>query len=335
MLAIVAIVLVGQTASAQTQASYVALVEQYAAGDASGAVQLLATGTPRVSGEIVERMRQRPDRDVRSAVMLHTELAAVWLVNGRTPPAIVQIDNAKRLLRILTADATRRGRSKAFAIQWYAFTTSLYAAQGLFEVASRTVRDGLTDFPGAPELYVADGTVHEERASFAGDGNALTADGNPTSNQSQRLLEAASAEYQRALAADGDLAAAHPHRGWVLFRLGDRRAAASLDLALAHATDDRVRYLAHLFRGAVAEASKDLERARSEFEAAKGVGPYQTAYIALGRVEESLGHGDRARTLAAEYAQLESTREDPWWDYRIGGGITGALDWLRHEARRP
>jgi hypothetical protein len=36
-----------------------------------------------------------------------------------------------------------------------------------------------------------------------------------------------------------------------------------------------------------------------------------------------------------EYAQLPEKTADPWWDYRLGGFTSGALDWLRHEARMP
>ena len=118
-------------------------------------------------------------------------------------------------------------------------------------------------------------------------------------------------------------------------RIGDSRAPADLEAALAQATDEGTRYLAHLFLGAVAEQRKDLEGARREFEAARAVAPYQSSFVALGRIEETLGHGDRARQIAAEYAQLTVKLEDPWWDYRLGGFITGALTWLRQEARQP
>ena len=74
---------------------------------------------------------------------------------------------------------------------------------------------------GTTLLMMAAPDVAKMRLLADRDGNSLTADGNPTSSQSQHLLEAASVEYQRAVAADGDLSAAHLHRGWVLFRLGE------------------------------------------------------------------------------------------------------------------
>jgi hypothetical protein len=61
---------------------------------------------------------------------------------------------------------------------------------------------------------------------------------------------------------------------------------------------------------------------------------YQTAYVALSRVEEALGHSDRARAVAQDYVQLTDKADDPWWDFRLGGFNSGALRWLRIEARR-
>jgi uncharacterized protein HemY len=96
-----------------------------------------------------------------------------------------------------------------------------------------------------------------------------------------------------------------------------------------------VRYLAHLFLGAVAERHKDLEAARRQFEAANSLGPFQTATVALGEVEATLGHPERARAITAQYAEhRDATTEDPWWSYLIGGFVPGALTWLRQEARR-
>ena len=108
-----------------------------------------------------------------------------------------------------------------------------------------------------------------------------------------------------------------------------------LDAALRTAGSDDVRYLAHLFLGAGDEHRQDLESARQHFEAAHRLGPYQTSAVALGRVEAEIGHADRARAIAAEYAAAPNALEDPWWNYELGGFEPGAITWLRAEARRP
>ncbi len=51
-------------------------------------------GRRRIPSAIVARMRTLTDRQVRSAIMLHTELAAVLLANARAPQATAQIGNA-------------------------------------------------------------------------------------------------------------------------------------------------------------------------------------------------------------------------------------------------
>jgi hypothetical protein len=335
---VVAILFYGHLASAQDPGTYVAAVQQYSAGDVSGAIALFANSTPRLSGDILAAMRALPDRHVRAAVSMHTEFVAASIRNGDQSSATVHIANAQRLLGILTGDVRRRAPSRLFAIRWYAFITNIWAGQGRFDAASATVRDGLTIFPGAAELYVARGCINEARAAMAlafEPRFALIGDRDRIGRDAIRSLEAAVSDFQTALRADSTLAVANLHRAWIHHKLGDRRAGEELDAVLNGATDDSVRYLAHLFRGAVAEVGNNLERARAEFEAAKGLGAFQSSYVALGRVEAALGHNERAREIAAEYAHLPGKAEDPWWDYCLGGFTSGALDWLRQEARRP
>lgn len=332
-----AIVLFGAIAAAQNPATYVSVVEQYAAGDVSGAIGLFASSTPRLSGEIATRMRALPDRQVRAAVVMHTELAAARIRIGDVSAAAIHVASAQRLLGLLTGDVRRRAAAQTFAIRWYAFVTNMWAGQGGFDAAFASVRNGLMAFPGAAELYVARGCVNEMRGSMmdVGPRYPFTRERDRRNRDSIRLMESAAFDFQRALDIDPALAIAKLHRGWIHHRLGDSRAVQELDAALSLATDDGVRYLAHLFRGAAAEVREDLERARVEFEAAKSLGGYQTSYVALTRVEAALGHSARAREIAVEYAQLSEKAEDPWWDYHLGGFTAGALDWLREEARRP
>ena len=335
--AVAAILLFGAVASAQNPGTYVTVVEQYAAGEVSGAIALFANSTPRLSGDIVTSMRALPDRQVRAAIVMHTELAAAGIRDGNVSPATIHLANAQRLLDILTGDVRRRAASQVFAIRWYAFVANIWSGQARFETAFASVRNGLAVFPRSAELYAVRGTINEMRGSMV-DVNpryAVTREAERASRDSIRLMESAAADFQRALDIDPELALAHLHRGWIHHRLGDRRAAPELEAALKTATDDSVRYLGHLFRGAAAEVANDLETARLQFEAAKMLGGYQTAYVALGRVETALGHAERAREIAAEYARLPDKAEDPWWDYRLGGFTTGALDWLRREARTP
>jgi tetratricopeptide (TPR) repeat protein len=327
------VALVQTPAFAQAIDQYVSIVDQYAHGDENGALNRLAPDGEGISSAIVARMRTLTDRQVRSAVMLHTELAAVLLANARAPQATAQIGNAQRLLDILTGDTRRRGAARPFAIRWYAFVTNLYSGQGLFVAAFAISRDGWAAFPHAAEVAVASGAVYEMRATLA----MSTGVFNPLSDRGygiRRNFESAASEYQRALTEDPTFAFAYLHRGWVHVQLGDGRATADLESALRAAKDDSVRYLAHLFLGASAERHDNLDGARRHFEAAHQLGPFQTSAVALSRVETAMGHADRARAIAAAFAQLEDRAEDPWWNYQLGGFEPGAITWLRAEARR-
>lgn len=337
-LAVVALLLsVGTTAPAQDVATYVSLVEQYSHGDATAAVMELARWSgERITGAIDQWRRQLTIDQLRAAAMMHTDLAYILMADGQPSSALIEIRNAERLVTVMIADSHGMESTRAFAIRWYAFTTSVYTAQGRLDAAERFVRSGLATFPRAAELYVARGSIAEMRASLEDDdlARALYGGAGKITRGIARLWESAAADYRRALDLDDTMAPAHLHLGWVHHLIGDKRASRDLDMALIGATDDSVRYLAHLFLGAVAERRNNLETARREFDAAKAVGPYQSSYVALGRIEVLLGHGERARALAWEYAELTQKFDDPWWDYRLGGFNADALSWLHREARR-
>src|SRR5262249_42426135 len=134
------------------------------------------------------------------------------------------------------------------------------------------------------------------------------------SSRNARVLESASADFRRAIAYDDSFATAYLHLGWVRFVAHDDRSCVDFESALARAADDVERYLAHLFLGACDERRGALDDARSHYEAAMHLGSrYQTAYVALSRVNEALGRHARAQAIAREYASLDRKLEDPWW----------------------
>jgi hypothetical protein len=149
-------------------------------------------------------------------------------------------------------------------------------------------------------------------------------------------LKTATNDYLRALSIDSHNAEAHLHLGWVRLVLGDGRVKSELAAAIVDAEDDTVRYLAHMLLGGLAEYENNLTDALQEYELARTAGPdFQTPFVALSLVEQSLGHDGRARELALAGLQLEKTAaDDPWWDHRIGFDRE-SLYWLRDEVRRP
>jgi tetratricopeptide (TPR) repeat protein len=276
-----------------------------------------------------------PPQRLRAATMLQTDLAGAMAMVGDTAGADTQLRAANRILdRLLSQDPDD---GATFASYWYAFASSIYVAEGLPERARAYVDNGLYRFPKSPELYVARGIVGEMVARQA-ELDPRVATLGPSSAYARRfeqLLTSASGNFEHAIELDQANAVAHLHRGWTLHQAGDRRAEREIELALANASDDGVRYLAHLILGAVAESRKDLDAAASEYEAAWALGGAQTACVALSRVEIERGHLERSRAIVDEFARRHEHTEDPWWNLRVGGFDGAALAWLRTEAQRP
>jgi tetratricopeptide (TPR) repeat protein len=159
----------------------------------------------------------------------------------------------------------------------------------------------------------------------------------PAMSPARRTLLFAESHYRRALEFDPALEEARLRLGRVLSLRNDLKGARlELEPLARSAALPRIRYLAHLFLGAVAEYQNDLAAARVAYLDALSIGPdCQTPYIALTFVEQAMGHGDSARALMARYAALsKDTTRDPWWAYQNGGIDAESLVWLRQQAMR-
>lgn len=327
---------VPRAASAQDAVPYTAVISRYLTGDADSAVLELSRWSRAEVSAAAKAWTRRPGAMPKQAAMLHTDLAYVLMIAGASATARFHLALAQGIVE----DMARRERGHApatpFAPRWLAFVASLYTAHGLLDEADQTLVAGLSLFPRDPMLYVVRGVTYETRAALnRPNGRGGGIGGNIPRRTPARLLDMAVIEFRHALELDPALAIASLHLGWRRFTTGDARAARDLDHALAHAPDDEVRYLARLIRGLAAERTNRVDDARMEFEAAMQAGArYQTAYVALSRAEEALGHSERARAIAQDYVQLTGKAEDPWWDFRLGGLSPTALRWLRLEARR-
>jgi hypothetical protein len=327
------VLLAARSLTAQSASDYGTLVDQYASANAGESIAALA----RFSPSAIATLSGTAARDMstarqRAAIMLHTDAAYTLLMLDRTSAASVQTAAARRILTAMRSRAGSDTRMRAFEARWFAGVASMYTAVGRLDDASILIRDGFGLHPREPRLFVARGAIYEMNAALSPADSRV---GNQLARNS-RLFDSAARDFLRAIAYDETLAVAHLHLGWVRFTTGDDRGLASLEAALAHADDDRVRYLAHLFCGRFAERQNRIEDARREYEAAMAVGSaYQSAYVALSRIEETLGHSARARDLARAYSSLRDKQEDPWWDYHLGGFDAITFEWLRREARTP
>jgi tetratricopeptide (TPR) repeat protein len=337
LVAPVVIVLLALPASlaAQVPPAYASIVERYAHGDIKDAVVELAQWVDRRVGSIDQAIAVLPPTRLRAATMLHTDLAGAMAMIGDTAGTETQLRTANRILdRWLSQN---HDDSATFASYWYAFASSIYVAEGLLDRARALADNGLYRFPRSSELYVARGIVGEMVARQA-EMDPRVATLGPSGSFARRfeqLLTSASGNFERAIELDKANAVAHLHRGWTLHQAGDHRAEHEIDLALENASDDGVRYLAHLILGAVAESRKDLDAAASEYQAAWALGGGQTACVALSRVEIERGHIERSHDIVDEFARRHEHTEDPWWNLRVGGFDGAALAWLRTEAQRP
>jgi len=324
-------------AVAQDAADYERVVNAYAAGHLNEAVAVLGRW-PRenvaaaVRGlELMSRTGPSAPAHLPAAIMLHTDLAAALIgVDGSL--ADFHLGQARTLVGAMLAKKTQTTGARAFATKWYEFAPSLYLETRELEKALFLVHEGFARSPDNPQLHVYNGAIAELRGPV---GPGVSTTGGASATRSGRFLDLAARDYLRALAINQHFAPARLRLGWVHFQQHDSRARADIEAALADAADVATQYMAHLFLGAVAERDKRFTDALDQYEQAKAIGPaYQTAYVAICRAAEAVGDVERAQRTAAAFVGVEK-REDPWWDYHLGGLNMPALDWLRAAARTP
>jgi tetratricopeptide (TPR) repeat protein len=323
--------------AAQDTADYGHLLDSYAAGHLNEAVTVLAHWPRENVKAAVRRMglisQSGPGASarLRAAAMLHTDLAAAILTSDGDLSAF-HLGVARDFVNLLAAKKEQVSGAHEFVKRWFEFAPTLYLVTLDAERASRLVREGLDHSPADPILYFYIGTIVELTGVLP---TTMAARGRGLSQilRGERQLQAAADAYRRALAVDGHLAIVRLHLGRVRFQLHDSRARADFEVALADATDTPTRYLAHLFLGAIAEHEQRLGDALREYEEARSLGPqYQTGYIAVSRIAEALGDTERARQTASTFVGIEK-REDPWWDFHLGGMNLAGLEWLRASAQ--
>ena len=80
---------------------------------------------------------------------------------------------------------------------------------------------------------------------------------------------------------------------------------------------------------------KDYRRARTEYEAARGIDPrHQAPHIAIGFVDLLRGGTADLEALATAAARRGDDERDPWWAYQSGAVDEETLDWLAAQVKR-
>jgi hypothetical protein len=323
---------------AQSVEVYLALAREYAAGRGDDATARLAKwGQDDVTAAATTAALTASARDLVAAAMLHTDLANS-IIDAEPETARFHLDKARGVLSVASGRIGQGKRLEPFVQRWFRFVASIYTSSELLNEATAHVQSGLDLFPEDAGLHVARGTIVEiaVRKNLVPDWRRHAVYSADNRARVEAALKTATNDYLRALSIDSHNAEAHLHLGWVRFVLGDGRGKGEFAAAIVDAQDVAVRYLAHLFLGGLAERENHPAEALQEYELARNAGPgFQTPYVALSRVEQTLGHDSRARELALAGLQLEKcAADDPWWDHRIGFD-RDSLYWLRDEVRRP
>jgi tetratricopeptide (TPR) repeat protein len=326
--------------------AYREAVVAYTRGDFDEATDAISAWSPEGLKRIISALIDAQDdwRLAGAAALLHTE----FILRGKatTQAAVsLHLTLAQALVDTLRpASAPKQNAPKqnapradipAFQRHWYALAGSVYLASTDPRGARVFIDRGLHLFKNDARLHMLAGAADEMRSHIA-DGNlhdraavhawALAA--------TRRTHLYAEGSYRRALELDPALEEAHLRLGRVLSLRNELKGArAELEPVARSSAPARIRYLAHLFLGAVAEYQSDLGVARREYSDALSIGPdCQTPYIALTFVEQAMGHDASARELMARYAALsKEATPDPWWDYQNGGIDQESLIWLRQQ----
>ena len=247
---------------AQNVTEYLALARAYAAGDGVDAEHRLAAWSQDdVTAAASVAAITASGRDLIAAAMLHTELANI-IIDAQPDDARFHINTARGALAVASGRIGQRQHVEPFVRRWLRLVASIYTSANLLPQASQHVHLGLLRFPDDAGLYVARGVILEVavRKKLLPDWRSDNIHGGGNRDAIKETLQQAEVHFRQALALDSHNAEAHLHLGWVRLFLGDAGARTDLEAAIADAQDDRLRYLAHLFLGGVAEWQRSVRR---------------------------------------------------------------------------
>jgi hypothetical protein len=311
--------------AAQSDRSYLALLDSYARGQVTEAVDALSAWPhPRVRAAVRSLDARATVERARTALILHTETAFREPADRREP---FHVEVARSFLgRVLDETADVGGKrirpspkARDLGARWHALLGILYCVRDDDRRALQAIDRGVALDSKQKDVNLVAGARFERR----------------------RNLPQATQWYRGILSNHPDFLEARLRLGWVLSSASrpetQERSREQLEEVVARAARPELLYLGHLFLGSVHERANRLSEAAREYEAARGVMPMQSSVIALIRVEAALGHDDRARALTADIPAADSPGMfDLWHSYNnqcfTSGGL---LEGLRAEAQRP
>lgn len=320
-------------ADAQPADAYRTLVDDYRRYGASAVTAATNLGEPAVTAAVDAALSDKATppwtwEELRAAAILHTEAALQFVQRAELSPANVHLTAAARLLDGVTVRAPAQ---QDYAYRWHDLMGSWLrqlGARGMADVVRRRQRDRFGEAPARARFtsgvnYEILGSIDSTAASsqdigFLGQHGELPS----------RWWITAAREFESALTADEQFLPAALHLGRIRM-LQERPAdAAPLLRRAASSSDPRVRYLASLFLGAIAERQDRLDEAETLYRDGVALYPWgQSAHLALAELLSRTGRDTDARTLLIDKFGRAPRIIEPLWTYLLKPGQEPATLW--------
>lgn len=310
------------TSTATLDADYARLSATYRSGDIVSAV-----------GEIVRWPEERikaarggakasPEGMARTVSMLHIEAAFALLPDRRADSHFSAAEAFVEALPKQDADG--------FAARWRVFAATYDVMRGRMTDAQVRVR--LARGKGVHSRHAELMLVALQEFDVRRRINGRVRDIESAFEMGTSLAPA----YGRVAEEYPDFLAARLRWGWALYINRSPNARALLETVATRATRPDLRYLAHLFLGAVAERENRLDDAVRAYDAAVAAIPQQSALIGLIAVAGALGDDERMLRATRTLQGLSPVNgDDPWTQYNNGFTGDELLAELRAAARQP
>ena len=320
------------------QAGYLSLVRGFIDGNSNAASEMaklprqaIDAGVRACLGKDLAGPASCRPQELRSAAMLHAD-AIDFLVKQDPSRAAFHVQAGARMLRPFEkVDAV-------FAARWYAYVARIYVANRDLFAARAVVLDGLSRFE-SPDLYVARGMIVERQAlARVPDVLGAMLEDHLDEGTIPNTLKQAIADYLHALSIDPGHTGARLRLTWIRLLQRDGRAWDDAAGILRASTDPEARYLALLFRGAIAERDRSLAEAIHDFEDARREDvDTQTACVTLSHAYGLARDLSRSAAIAVECLARDTVAEemDPWWPFRAGLMDLSTTKWLHDRAVQP
>jgi tetratricopeptide (TPR) repeat protein len=330
-------------APAPRQLDYRALVESYQTGGSRVADQVAAAPPRELEAWVERAVSDRAGawdwQAIRAAAILHTELWYRAVVEKRDDSARDHLNAALRLFERLRQVEPRQIE---YIDRWRQLMTSaLPAMMNAVEAGNFATRTAAA-FPLDLNRQLATRAFANGLEAERLGAERLARSGPLTmgENSSMRWWAAAVSSYSDALKHDRTFGLASLHLGRVRMLQGAGDDAATHFERATDAADPRVRYLAHLFLGSLAERKRhDADAERSYLSAMKTYPLGQAALLALSQLLSRTGREADGRQVLALLSSRKGGSVEPLWTY-LPSADPGPfdhqmlLDELRAEVRK-